>query len=76
MPIQVGHHWPASETQLKWRFAGMLMMAQHRMLIFPGIWTRIAKKPYIFVIFQEGVWPPVPPTGSTHAVGEISGWSL
>ena len=24
-----GHHQPASETTFKWRFAGVLMMAQH-----------------------------------------------
>ena len=24
-----GHHWPASKTPFKWRFAGMPMMAQH-----------------------------------------------
>ena len=24
-----GHHQPASETPFKWRFAGVLMMAQH-----------------------------------------------
>ena len=46
----------------------MPMLAQHRMLAwylcdFQGIRTSIAKKPYIFVIFQGG-WlsePPCPP---------------
>ena len=31
-------------------------------MIFQGIWARIAKKPYIFVIFQGGGGPdPLPP---------------
>ena len=30
-------------------------------LVFHGIWTSNAKKPYIFVIFQGGHRPPVPP---------------
>ena len=30
-------------------------------VIFKGIQTSIAKKPYIFAIFQGGVQPPVPP---------------
>ena len=30
--LKVGHHWPASETPFKWRFAGELMMVHHRML--------------------------------------------
>ena len=45
----------------------MLMIAQHLMLAwqprnFQGIWTRIAKKPYIFVIFHGGPdrHPPPP----------------
>ena len=29
MQLKVGHHRPASETPLKWRFAGVPMMAQH-----------------------------------------------
>ena len=29
IPLKAGHHWPASETQLKWRFAGGPMMPQH-----------------------------------------------
>ena len=40
------------------------------LVIFQGIWTRIAKKPYIFVIFQGGggVRTPVPPSGSVHGI--------
>ena len=30
--LSAGHHQPASETPFKWRFAGVLMMAQHRIL--------------------------------------------
>ena len=25
--LKAGHHWPASETPFKWRFAGVSMMA-------------------------------------------------
>ena len=28
-PLKAGHHRPASETKLKWRFAGVPMTAQH-----------------------------------------------
>ena len=49
----------------------MPMTAQHLIwfgsfMIFQGIQTSVAKKPYIFVIFQEGVQTPVPPSGSAH----------
>ena len=27
-PLKAGHHWPPNEMPFKWRFAGMLMMAQ------------------------------------------------
>ena len=65
----MGHHQPASETPFKWCFAGMLMMSHIDFCVFSGVWTRIAKKPYNFVIFQgRGSGPPVPPTsGSAHA---------
>ena len=37
--------------------------------IFQGIRTCIARKPYIFVIFQGGFGPPAPPpSGSAYAV--------
>ena len=38
-------------------------------VIFQGIRTIIAKKPYLLVIFQRGGWsrPPVPDSGFTHA---------
>ena len=59
----------------RWRVP---MIAQHWMLalmhlILQGIRTSIAKKPYIFGIFQGGgasglpLFPP-PPSGSAHAV--------
>ena len=37
-------------------------------VIFQGIWTSFANKPYIFEIFQGGggFRPPVPPSGSAH----------
>ena len=48
-------------------------MAQHccwldSFVIFQGFRTSIAKKPYIFAIFQGGggSGPPVPSSGSTH----------
>ena len=34
---------------------------------FYGIWTSIARKPYIFVFFR-GSGPPVSPSGSAHVV--------
>ena len=44
-------------------------------VIFQGIRISLAKKPYIFVIFQGGSGPPVPPSGSAH--GEVNNfWSL
>ena len=50
----------------KWRFAGVLMMAQHcwrsSVLIFQGILISIAKKPYISYDFSEEGGPgPRPP---------------
>ena len=49
------------------RFAGRLMMTNIKcwhasFVIFTGIWTSIAKKPYSFLIFQEGrgSFPPPP----------------
>ena len=38
------------------------MLTLVSVVIFQGIWTSIAKKPYNFVIFQvgEGAGPPVP----------------
>ena len=57
----MGHHRPASETPLKWRFAGGPTML--------GIQTSIVKKPYIFVLFKGGGPDhlPHPPSGSAHA---------
>ena len=36
-------------------------------VVLRGIRTSIAKKPFIFVIFQGGPDLPVPPSGSAHA---------
>ena len=57
LPLKAGHHWLASETPFKWRFAGVPMMAQHWILAwqlcdFQGIRTSIAENRYIFVIFH------------------------
>ena len=61
-----------SETPYKWRFAGVPMKALRRML--HGSWTSIAKKPYIFVIFNGmGSGPPDPYFGSAHGDYLISG---
>ena len=77
--LKAGHHWPASKTPFKWRFAGGPMMAQHWMLtwllalwFFMGSGPVISEKPYSFVIFQRGSVPPVPPSGSAHARSENS----
>ena len=64
--LKAGHHRPVSEMPFKWRFAGGPMGANHWMLAwqlcdFQGIWTSIAKKPYIFVIYQGRVWTRSPP---------------
>ena len=48
----------------KWYFAGMMPNIECRLgsfVIFQGIWTSIAKKPYIFVIFHGGQDPLVFP---------------
>ena len=59
------------------------MMAQHCMLtFFWGIQTSIAKKPYIFVIFQGGGGgggggqDPCPPSESAHAKIWLSMYDL
>ena len=55
IPQIAGHHRPASETPFEWRFTGVPMMAQlGSFVIFKGIQTRFAKKPYMFVIFKGG----------------------
>ena len=59
-PLKAGYYRPASKTPLKWRFAGMPMMAQHWILAWllrdfsGGSGPVFAKKPYILVIFQWG----------------------
>ena len=56
IPLKSGHHQPTSESPLKWRFAGVPIMAKHWMLawyysfvIFQWIRINIAKKPYTFM---------------------------
>ena len=60
---------------MKWRFAGGPMIAQHwmpawQLCDFQGIQTSIAKKTYIFVVFQGGP-DPLPPSGSAHDSSHI-----
>ena len=52
LPLKAGHHRPANKTPFTWRFAGGPMVAQNEywigcFVIFQGILTSIAKKPYI-----------------------------
>ena len=72
IPLKEGHHRPASETPFKcffcWRADDSPTLNAE--LVFQRFWTGIAKKPYIFVIFQRGggggSGPPVPSSGSAH----------
>ena len=69
IPLKAGHHRPASETPaFRWHADhGLTSLNIERWLgnfvIFQGIQTSIAKKPYILVNFQGGVegLDPVPP---------------
>ena len=68
LPLKAGQYRPVSETPFKWRHLNGVLLAGrwwpnniHFKCSLSGIRTSIAKKPYIFVIFQEGVRPPVPP---------------
>ena len=70
MPLKVGQHRPASETPLKWRFAGVPIMANHCMLPwglcdFRGSVSILLGNP-LFWGFFRGLGPPAPPFGSTH----------
>ena len=73
--LKVGHHRHASEKPFKWRFPCVPMMAQYwwlgTIVFFQEIQINIAKKPYIFVIFQArgggASGPPVPLSESAHA---------
>ena len=73
MPLKMDHHRHISETPLKWRFAGVSMATIECWLgsfvIFRGSGL-IARKPYIFVIFQGGggVRTHCPPSGSAHGM--------
>ena len=67
IPLSAGHHRPASETpfnavSLAGWWVHKIKCWLDRFVIFQGIRTSIAKKPYIFVmIFQRGSGPPAPP---------------
>ena len=59
IPLKAGHNWPASETPFKWHFACVPMMANIEFwhasfVIFQGIRTSIAKKPYFCDISGGG----------------------
>ena len=57
----------ASETPFRWRADNdPTLNASLVDAIFQGIQTCIARKPYIFVIFQWGSGPPVSPSGSAY----------
>ena len=63
IPLQAGHHRPASETSFKWRFAGVPMLAKHKkrawqLCDFSGVQTDVANKNYIFVFFRDTPCPP------------------
>ena len=66
--LYVGNHWPASELPFKWLSLACQGWPNIEcwLVIFQGIRTSIAKKPYIFVIFQVGSGPHVPLSGSAH----------
>ena len=65
MSLKVGHHSPASETPLKWRFTGVAIMAPIEywlgsFVIFRGSGSILLGNP-IFLCFFQGGGPPVPP---------------
>ena len=64
--LLAGHDRPASETPFKWRFTGRPIWPNIEcylgsFVIFQGIQTSFAKKPYIFCDFSRGSERPVPP---------------
>ena len=71
IPLKAGHHWPASETPFKWRFAVVSMMIKYCWLgmIFQGIRTSITKKKklYFYDFSGKGPNPQPHPSGSAHA---------
>ena len=74
IPLKAGHHRPTSETLIKWRFAGVLMMAQHWMLacsfvIFRGSRPVLLRNPIFLWFFQRGGGlKSLPPSGTVHAL--------
>ena len=67
IPLKTGHLVLASKTPFKWRFTGGPIVANiecwlSSFVIFQGIPTSIAKKPYIFAIFSRGPDTLPPPT--------------
>ena len=64
--LYVGHHRQASEKAFKWRFAGVPVMAQHRILlgrfvIVMGSGAVLLRNPLFLLIFQRGMAPVPPP---------------
>ena len=68
LPLNAGNYRPTSETPLKWRFAGWLMMAQHRMVwLFRESRPELLRKPLLLWFFRGSGPPgPPPPHGSAH----------
>ena len=65
IPLLSGHHRPASKTPLKWRFAGVPMIAQQWILTwklydFQGIQTSFAEKTLYSCDFSGGGGGPDP----------------
>ena len=64
----MGHHRPASEKPLKWRFVGgpNTECWLVSLVVLQGIRTNIAKKPHI-IVFLRGSPDTLSPSGSAHA---------
>ena len=67
IPLKTGHHQPASETPLKWHFAGGPMMTQHcSFAIFQGMdlsYQYCSRNPialWFFFFLGTGSGPPSP----------------
>ena len=59
MPLKMDHHWPISETPLKWCFAGAVECWLGSFVIFRGSESILLGNP-IFCDFSGGYGPPVP----------------
>ena len=70
----MGHHRPAQRNAIEMAYRSRADDVPLNAGFFQGIRTSIAKKPYIFVIFQGGSGPPVPPSGSANVKHGHSWW--